>query len=78
MLTATLIGRFKLIGTAILPLAIAANAIPIIAFAPIFDVWFNPLSPHSKMAIAGVLCFLPVMVNTSESTSAAPSTPSAS
>jgi NitT/TauT family transport system permease protein len=64
MATATFIARFKVIGTAILPLAIAANAVPIIAFAPIFDVWFNPLSPHSKMAIAGVLCFLPVMVNT--------------
>ena len=64
MATATVIARFKVIGTAILPLAIAANAVPIIAFAPIFDVWFNPLSPHSKMAIAGVLCFLPVMVNT--------------
>ncbi len=64
MLTATLIGRFKLIGAAILPLAIAANAVPIIAFAPIFNVWFNPLSPHSKMAIAGVLCFVPVLVNT--------------
>ncbi|HEX4527133.1 MAG TPA: ABC transporter permease [Gaiellaceae bacterium] len=64
MATATVIGRFKVIGVAILPLAIAANAVPIIAFAPIFDVWFNPLSPHSKMAIAGVLCFLPVMVNT--------------
>ncbi len=64
MVTATLIGRFKLVGTAILPIAIAANAVPIIAFAPIFDVWFNPLSPHSKMAIAAVLCFLPVLVNT--------------
>jgi NitT/TauT family transport system permease protein len=64
MLVATMIGRFKLVGTALMPLAIAANAIPIIAFAPIFDVWFDPLSPHSKMAIAGVLCFLPVMVNT--------------
>jgi NitT/TauT family transport system permease protein len=64
MLVATLIGRLKLVGTAIMPLAIAANAIPIIAFAPIFDAWLNPLSPHSKMAIAGVLCFLPVMVNT--------------
>ena len=51
-------------GTAILPLAVAANAIPIIAFAPIFGAWFDPLSPHSKMAIAGVLCFLPVLVNT--------------
>ena len=64
MATATLIGRFTLVGTALMPLAIAANAVPIIAFAPIFDVWFDPLSPHSKMAIAGVLCFLPVMVNT--------------
>ena len=49
---------------ALLPIAIAANAVPIIAFAPIFNVWFNPLSPHSKMAIAGVLCFFPVLVNT--------------
>ena len=47
-----------------MPIAIAANAVPIVAFAPIFDVWFNPLSPFSKMAIAAVLCFLPVMVNT--------------
>jgi NitT/TauT family transport system permease protein len=64
MLVATVIGRFKLVGTAILPLAVAANAIPIIAFAPIFGAWFDPLSPNSKMAIAGVLCFLPVLVNT--------------
>ena len=64
MLAATLVGRFKTVGTAFMPIAIAANAVPIIAFAPIFDIWFNPLSPHSKMAIAAVLCFLPVMVNT--------------
>ena len=47
-----------------MPIAIAANAVPIIAFAPIFNAWFDPLSPHSKMAIAAVLCFFPVMVNT--------------
>jgi NitT/TauT family transport system permease protein len=64
ILVATLIGRFKVIGSALMPIAIAANAIPIIAFAPIADAWFNPLSPTSKMAIAAVLCFLPVMVNT--------------
>jgi NitT/TauT family transport system permease protein len=64
ILVATLIGRFKVIGSAFMPIAIAANAIPIIAFAPIADAWFNPLSPTSKMAIAAVLCFLPVMVNT--------------
>jgi NitT/TauT family transport system permease protein len=64
VIAATFIGRFKTVGTAFMPIAIAANAVPIIAFAPIFDVWFNPLSPKSKMAIAAVLCFLPVMVNT--------------
>jgi NitT/TauT family transport system permease protein len=64
MIFATLIGRFKAVGSAILPFAIAANAIPIIAFAPIFGAWFNPLSPASKMAISAMLCFFPVLVNT--------------
>jgi NitT/TauT family transport system permease protein len=61
---ATIVARFQALGTALMPVAIAASAIPIIAFAPIFDAWLNPLSPTSKMAIAGVLCFLPVLVNT--------------
>jgi NitT/TauT family transport system permease protein len=61
---ATLVGRFRTVGTALMPVFIAANAVPIIAFAPIFGVWFNPISPRSKIAVAAVLCFLPVMVNT--------------
>jgi NitT/TauT family transport system permease protein len=61
---ATLVSRFKTLGTAMMPIFIAANAVPIIAFAPIFGAWFNPISPRSKMAVAAVLCFLPVMVNT--------------
>ena len=64
MLAATIIGRFRTVGTAFMPIAIAANAVPIIAFAPIFGAWFNPISMQSKMAVAAVLCFLPVMVNT--------------
>ena len=61
---ATVVSRFRVVGNALMPIAIAANAVPIIAFAPIANAWFNPLSSTSKMAIAGVLCFLPVMVNT--------------
>ena len=61
---ATVVGRFRGVGTALMPIAIAANAVPIIAFAPIAGAWFGEVSPHSKMAIAAVLCFLPVMVNT--------------
>jgi NitT/TauT family transport system permease protein len=64
MFAATIVGRFRLVGAGLMPIAIAANAVPIIAFAPIFDNWFNPISPSSKIAIAAVLCFLPVMVNT--------------
>jgi NitT/TauT family transport system permease protein len=64
MAFAVVVARFRSVGTALMPIAIAANAVPIIAFAPIFNFWFDPLSPRSKMAIAGVLCFFPVMVNT--------------
>lgn len=48
----------------LLPVAIGASAIPIIAFAPITNNWFGLLNPISKMAIAAVLCFFPTMINT--------------
>jgi len=64
MLFALLLARFRRLGSALMPLAIAANAIPIIAFAPIFNDWFDVLSPTSKIAVAAVLCFFPVLVNT--------------
>src|SRR5207249_11102736 len=47
-----------------MPYMIAANAVPIIAFAPITNAWFGILSPWSKIVIAAVLCFFPVVVNT--------------
>ena len=64
VIAATIVGRFQAFGRALMPIFIAANAIPIIAFAPIFGAWFNPVSAASKIAVAAVLCFLPVMVNT--------------
>jgi NitT/TauT family transport system permease protein len=64
VLVALLLARFKLLGGALMPFAVAANAVPIIAFAPITNNWFGLLNPFSKMAIAAVLCFFPTMVNT--------------
>jgi NitT/TauT family transport system permease protein len=64
VLLAVLVGRFRTLRVAIMPYAIAANAIPIIAFAPIANQWFGLLNPLSKMVIAAVLCFFPVFVNT--------------
>jgi NitT/TauT family transport system permease protein len=64
VLFAILVSRFRRLGGALMPVAVAANAIPIIAFAPIFNAWFDPLAPTAKMAVAAVLCFFPVLVNT--------------
>ena len=64
ILVALVLARWRGLGRAIMPYAIAANAIPIIAFAPITNNWFGLLNPLSKMAIAAVLCFFPVLVNT--------------
>jgi len=61
---AVVLARFRRLGDALMPIAIAANAIPIIAFSPIFNAWFDPLSPAPRMATAAVLCFFPVLVNT--------------
>jgi NitT/TauT family transport system permease protein len=47
----------------ILPVAVAVNAIPIIAFAPLANSWFGILSPLSKMVVAAGLVFFPIMIN---------------
>jgi NitT/TauT family transport system permease protein len=64
ILVALLLARFQRLGRAVMPYAIAASAIPIVAFAPITNNWFGVLNPLSKMVIAAVLCFFPVLVNT--------------
>jgi NitT/TauT family transport system permease protein len=64
ILAAVMLARFRLLTSALMPYAIAANAVPIIAFAPITNNWFGALNQLSKMVIAGVLCFFPVLVNT--------------
>jgi len=61
---ALVLARWRPFGDALMPYMIAANAIPIIAFAPITNAWFGILSPWSKITIAAVLCFFPVLVNT--------------
>ena len=58
------LARWRPLGNALMPYCIAANAVPIIAFAPITNAWFGTLSPWSKVVIAAVLCFFPVLVNT--------------
>ena len=64
VLVALVLARWRPLGAAVMPYAVAANAVPIIAFAPITNTWFSPLNKSSKITIAAVLCFFPVLVNT--------------
>jgi NitT/TauT family transport system permease protein len=64
IIAALVLARWRRLGSALMPYMIAANAIPIIAFAPITNAWFGILTPWSKITIAAVLCFFPVLVNT--------------
>src|SRR5690606_11300322 len=48
VLTGVISARFSNFSRAVMPLAIAANSIPIIAFAPIANFWFGVTSIYSK------------------------------
>jgi NitT/TauT family transport system permease protein len=63
VLVAGATARFVTAREVLLPLAIGASAVPIIAFAPLMNNWFGVLNPLSKMMIVAVLVFFPVVVN---------------
>jgi NitT/TauT family transport system permease protein len=60
---AFVVARWASAREAVLPVAVAVNAIPIIAAAPLMNNWFGVTSPVSKMMIAALLVFFPVMIN---------------
>lgn len=64
ILTALATARWAFANEALLPFAIAANSVPILAFAPIMNNWFGIDNPVSKMMIVAVIVFFPMMINT--------------
>ncbi|MFN8493938.1 MAG: ABC transporter permease [Caldilineaceae bacterium] len=64
ILVALATARWTLANETLLPFAIAANSVPIIAFAPILNNWFGVDNPLSKMMIVAVIVFFPMMINT--------------
>ena len=63
VLTAFAVARWARVREAVLPLAVGASAVPIIAAAPIMSNWFGILNPFAKMAIVILLVFFPMLVN---------------
>lgn len=47
----------------LVPLAVGASTIPLIAVAPIVGNWFGVLNPLSKMMMAALLVFFPIVIN---------------
>lgn len=64
ILVALATARWSVASETLMPFAIAANSVPIIAFAPILNNWFGIDNPLSKMAIVAVIVFFPMMINT--------------
>lgn len=63
-IAALIVTRFRSANEMITPLAVAVNAIPIVALAPIFNNWLGLTSPRSNQAVVVLLVFFPVFINT--------------
>ena len=61
---ALIITRFGLLRNSVTPLAVALNATPIVALAPIFNAWFGITSFRSNQAVVIAVVFFPVFINT--------------
>lgn len=61
-LIGTLFALFNPFERALLPFAIASQAVPIVAVAPLLILWLGP-DLSSKVAMAALICFFPMVVN---------------
>lgn len=63
VLVAIATSRWTTARETLMPFAIAANSVPIIAFAPIMNNWFGVTNQLSKMMIVAIITFFPMMIN---------------
>ncbi|WP_324274201.1 ABC transporter permease [Blastococcus brunescens] len=56
------LGRVIWLERAVQPALVALQVVPKVAFIPIFVIWFG-FGPTSKIIMAGILAFFPIMLN---------------
>lgn len=61
-IVASIANRWRIVADALLPYAVASNAVPIIAMAPLAVVWFG-VEEGSKIAIVAIMCFFPMLIS---------------
>ena len=62
ILVGLVLARYATVSAAMMPIAIAINAVPIIALSPLVRVWFGIGQP-SKIVIVAILCFFPSLIS---------------
>lgn len=62
-LVAALCVRFRALAQALVPFAVASNAVPIIALSPLLGVWLGSTSPASKVGVVVIMTFFPTLIN---------------
>ncbi len=56
--------RWKPLREGLVPVGIVVGSVPIVATAPIFNLWFGALSIWSKVAVVALVVFFPTLINT--------------
>jgi len=56
--------RVRPLREAVVPVGVVLGSMPIVATAPIFNLWFGALSIWSKVSVVALVVFFPVLVNT--------------
>ena len=56
--------RWRWLAGGLMPFAVASNAVPIIALAPLVGVWFGSTGQASKIVIVAIMTFFPTLINT--------------
>ncbi|MCR8669786.1 ABC transporter permease [Agrococcus sp. HG114] len=64
IVAAFVVSLFERAASTILVLVAILSCAPVVALAPIFNQWFGASNLMSKIAVAGIMVFFPVMVNT--------------
>ncbi|WP_129673797.1 ABC transporter permease [Candidatus Chloroploca sp. Khr17] len=55
--------RWTFVADGLVPLAIAASAVPIIALSPLMGIWLGSVSAASKIGVIAVMTFFPTLVS---------------
>lgn len=63
LLTGILMGEIEFLRRILLPYVIASQAVPKLALAPLFILWFG-FGMTSKVVITALICFFPLLENT--------------